>query len=113
MCFIVHKVDSSPDPSVLPLAVFLPPGDHHHAQQHPADAETQVPSQIHGVEDQEGSAYVNEKLHQDPVDSGGVEPLCAAVDGQVLPEPRSIRGAAWQHRFGRCHSVGLPLGPSS
>lgn len=103
MCFIVHKFDSRSDPGVLPLAILLPPSDHHHAQQHPADAESEVPCQVHGVEDQESSPEVKEKLHQDPIDSGGVQLLCAAVNRQVVPEPRSLRRGAWWHRSGGCH----------
>ena len=41
------------------LEILLPPGDHHHAQQHPADAESEVPRQVHRVEDRNAfPAYI-------------------------------------------------------
>ena len=105
MVLVVHKLECGSEARVLPLAVLLPPGRHHQAQQHPADAEAQVPGQVHRVEDEDGPAEVHEHLHEDAVDRGGAQLL--------LPEPRCLRrarAARLRGSAGRCHRVGLPLG---
>lgn len=81
--FVVHQVDGAADPDVLPLAVLLPPRDHHHAQQHPADAEAQVARQVDGVEEEHGPAQVHQALHQDAVDRGRAQ-VAAAGGGRSL-----------------------------
>lgn len=62
--FVVDEFDGGSDPGVFPLAVLLPPGDHDHAEQNPADTEAQVPGQVHGVQHEHGSTEVHEQFHQ-------------------------------------------------
>lgn len=113
LCLIVHEFDSGSDPDVFPLAILLPPSGHHHAEQHPADTEAQVACQVYGVEEEHGSAKVNQELHQHAIDSGGVQLLRAAEGRETIREPRSLRRPARIHLSGGFHWVGLPLEPGS